>query len=511
MSSGARRHGEAQARTAGDMSGAGKTYLALDLGAESGRAIAGTFDGERLSLREVHRFPNAPVRRDNSLHWDLPALFDEVKQGVAAAANTYNDDLVSVGVDTWGVDYGLFDEQGGLMDLPHQYRDPRTAGIQDSLIERLGKDFLYEQTGIQLMEINTLYQPLSESPERLTQASRLLFIPDLINYWLTGVVSTERTFASTSQLYDVRKRDWAYPLLDAVGLPSHMLGDIRDAGESLGPILPQVAKETGGSGVNVVLPGTHDTASAVAAVPASERKWAFLSSGTWSLLGVETREPVMNEAAKTFELGNEVGVLGTVRPLKNILGLWLVQQCRATWEAQGNTYSYAGLMGMAEASAPFSAIINPDDPSFLLAGDMPSRIADFCARSGQTPPSTRGEVVRTILESLALRYRVVLETIENIVDTRLDTLHIVGGGGQNLLLNQFTADAVGRPVVVGPVEATAAGNVLMQLVATGQISSLEEGREIIRRSFELTPYFPEDCDVWGQAYERFQTISLDRR
>ena len=489
------------------MSAEGKTYLALDLGAESGRAIAGTFDGERLALREAHRFPNVPVRQGESFHWDLPALFDEVKRGIAAACQTYTDGLVSVGVDTWGVDYGLLDGDGTLMGLPHQYRDPRTAGIQDSVLDRLGKDFLYEQAGIQLMEMNTLYQLLSEPPERLSQASRLLFIPDLINYRLTGVMSTEHTFASTSQLYDVRRRDWAYPLLDAVGLPSHMLGEIRGAGESLGPVLPKVVDETGASGVDVVLPGTHDTASAVAAVPGGEGTWAFLSSGTWSLLGVETPEPVMNDAAKAFELGNEVGVLGTVRPLKNISGLWLVQQCRATWEAQGNPYSYAELTRMADASTPFAAIIDPDDPSFTPAGDMPTRIADFCRRSGRTPPSTRGEVVRTILESLALRYRMALEAIEDIVDSRIDTLHIVGGGGQNLLLNQFTANAVGRPVVVGPVEATAAGNVLMQMAASGEISSLAEGREVIRRSFELTTYLPEEGDVWGEAYERFQRMS----
>ena len=493
------------------MSDEGKTYLALDLGAESGRAIAGTFKGERLALREVHRFPNVPVRRGSSMHWDLPALFKEVKQGIAAAAAQFGDNLISVGIDTWGVDYGLLDGDGALMGLPHQYRDPRTAGIQDSVIKRLGRDYLYEQTGIQLMEMNTLYQLLAEPPERLAQASRLLFIPDLINYRLTGVMSTERTFASTSQLYDVRKRDWAYALLDAVGLPSHVLGDIRDAGESLGPLQPEVAEETGAGGVNVVLPGTHDTASAVAAVPAGEGSWAFLSSGTWSLLGVETPEPVMNEAATAFELGNEVGVLGTMRPLKNISGLWLVQQCRATWDAQGHPHSYAELTRMAEKPPPFTAIIDPDDPSFTTAGDMPARIADFCARNGQTPPSTRGEFVRTILESLALRYRMVLETIESIVNRRQDTLHVVGGGGQNVLLNRFTANAVGRPVVVGPVEATAAGNILMQMVASGEIASLAEGREIIRRSFELTTYLPEDAAEWDEAYERFQGLSQLRK
>ncbi len=485
------------------MSGGSKTYLALDLGAESGRAIAGSFDGERLTLREAHRFPNVPVRRGDSMHWDLPALFEEVKGSIAAAASMYADSLVSVGVDTWGVDYGLLDGRGKLLGLPYQYRDPRTAGIQDSVMERLGRDFLYEQSGIQLMEMNTLYQLLSEPPDRLDQSSRLLFIPDLINYWLTGRMATERTFASTSQMYDVDKADWAYPLLDAVGLPSHMLGNIRDAGESLGPLLPRVAEETGARDVDVVLPGTHDTASAVAAVPAGDYGWAFLSSGTWSLLGIETPGPVMNERARAFELGNEVGVLGTMRPLKNISGLWLVQQCRATWEAEGDSFSYSELTRLAETSTSFSALIDPDDPSFTPAGDMPSRVVDFCLTTGQEPPRTRGEMVRTILESLALRYRMVQEAIEGIIEERKETLHIVGGGGQNLLLNQFTANAVGRKVVVGPVEATAAGNILMQMFSDGEISSLAEGREIVRRSFEPTTYLPEDTDEWDEAYERF--------
>ncbi len=488
------------------MSVGGKIYLALDLGAESGRAIAGTFDGERLTLHEVHRFPNVPVRRGDSMHWDLPALFDEVKRGIAVAASIFGNDLVSVGVDTWGVDYGLVDGQGKLLGLPYQYRDPRTAGIQDTVMERLVRDFLYEQSGIQLMEMNTLYQLLSEPPDRLDRAVRLLFIPDLINYRLTGHMATERTFASTSQLYDVGKADWAYPLFDAVELPSHIFGDIRDAGESLGTLLPRVAGETGASGVDVVLPGTHDTASAVAAVPAGEDSWAFLSSGTWSLLGIETPGPVMNERAKAFELGNEVGVLGTVRPLKNISGLWLVQQCRATWEAEGDSFSYTELSRMAEASAPFSALIDPDDPSFTQAGDMPSRIVEFCLKAGQRPPTTRGEMVRTVLESLALRYRMVLEAIEDINEERKETLHIVGGGGQNFLLNQFAAKAVGRQVVVGPVEATAAGNILMQMFSDGEIATLGEGRDIIRRSFDLTTYIPEDSDEWDEAYERFLRI-----
>jgi rhamnulokinase len=485
---------------------AGKTYLAIDLGAESGRAIAGTFDGEHLSLREIHRFPNVPVELADGVHWNLPALFDEIKVGIAKAAQQFGSGLVSIGVDSWGVDYGLLDERGQLMGLPFQYRDKRTNGIHDSVVERLGKDLLYEWAGVQLMPMDTLYQLLAEPPERLTEALSLLFIPDIVNYWLTGVQTSERSFASTSQFYNPRKKDWAYPLIDALDLPHHMLQDIQDAGTRVGQLLDKVAEETGAHGVELVLPGTHDTASAVAAVPAGEGTWAFLSSGTWSLLGIETLEPIMNEKAKAFELGNEIGVCGTVRPLKNIPGMWLVQQCRARWASQGFSYSYAELAELASNSRPFAAIINPDDPSFVPPGDMPSHIAAFCERTGQTPPVTEGEIVRTILESLALRYRMVLEAIEDIAGYRIDTLHIVGGGGQNRLLNQFTANAIGRPVVVGPVEATAAGNILMQMMAIGEIDSLAEGREVIRRSFGLSTYEPIDAEDWTRRYSTFSGI-----
>lgn len=488
------------------MSNTGKAYLAIDLGAESGRVIAGTFDSERLVLRVVHRFANIPVEQADGAHSNLPALFDEIKVGITKAAQQFGGDLVSVGVDSWGVDYGLLNGRGQLMGLPFQYRDARTDGIHDSVVERVGRDFLYEQAGVQLMPMDTLYQLLAEPPERLADASSLLFIPDIINYWLTGVQVTERSFASTSQFYDPRKKDWAYPLLDALQLPHHMLQEIQDAGTILGPLLEEVAVETGAHGVDVVLPGTHDTASAVAAVPAGEGMWAFLSSGTWSLLGIETPEPIMNEKARAFELGNEIGVCGTVRPLKNIAGLWLLQQCRATWESQGSLYSYAELAELANASRPFVAVINPDNPSFVPPGDMPSRIAAFCEQTGQTPPSTKGEMVRTVLESLAFSYRMVLEAIEDIVGYDIGTLHIVGGGGRNHLLNQFTANAISHPVIVGPVEATAAGNILMQLIAMGEIESLAEGREVVRRSFDLTTYEPRDMGVWDDAYGRFLDV-----
>jgi rhamnulokinase len=488
-----------------------KTYLAIDLGAESGRAIAGTFDGERLSLSEIHRFANVPIQEDDGTHWDMPTLFHEIKIGITKGAELFGGGLVSIGVDSWGVDYGLLDERGQLMGLPFQYRDKRTIGIHDNIVERLGKDFLYEQAGVQLMPMDTLYQLLAEPPERIADASSLLFIPDIINYWLTGVQVVERSFASTSQFYDPRKKDWAYSLLDALELPQHMLQDIQDAGTTIGPLLDHIADETGAHGVDVVLPGTHDTASAVAAVPAGEGTWAFLSSGTWSLLGIETLKPIMNEKARAFELGNEIGVCGTVRPLKNIPGMWLIQQCRAAWESEGSSYSYAELSDLASSSRPFVAIIDPDDPSFVPPGDMPSRIAAFCERTGQTAPVTEGEIVRTILESLAFRYRMVLEAIEDIAGYRTDTLHIVGGGGQNHLLNQFTANAIGRPVVVGPVEATATGNILMQMMAKGEIALLAEGREVVRRSFGLSTYEPIDAEDWNRQYSTFSSIIVSAK
>lgn len=491
--------------------GQSKKYLAFDLGAESGRAIVGTFDGDRLALQEIHRFPNTPVRRGGSIYWNLPALFEHITQAISLSSDLFRGALVSLGVDTWGIDYGLLDGNGKMMGLPYQYRDPRTEGIRDAVVERLGKEFLYDQTGVQLMPINTLYQLLAEPPDRLDEACDLLFIPDLVNYLLTGVKTTERTFASTSQLYDPRKRDWAVPLLDALDLPRRILQDIGDAGDRLGPLSKRIAHDTGASAVEVVLPGTHDTASAVAAAPAGVGTWAFLSSGTWSVLGIETTRPLMDEMARSLEIGNEIGVCGTVRPLKNISGLWPIQQCRAAWMRDTQPLSYADLTRMAEESTRFVAVIDPDDPSFVQPGHMPARIAEFCERTQQAPPSNRGETVRTIMESLALRYRMVIDAIEGVAGQSIDTLHIVGGGGKNLLLNQFTANSIGRPVVVGPIEATAAGNILMQLLAMGEISSLSEGREIIRRSFDLTVYFPEDVDEWDDAYDRFRSMIQNAR
>ena len=489
--------------------GRAKVYIAVDLGAESGRVVAGLFDGQSLELRELHRFPNTPLEEDDGLHWDIDRLFSDIKTGIAEAAGRYGSRVVSIGVDTWGVDYGLLDRDGRLLGKPFHYRDRRNDGMMGRAVRLLGRDAIYDATGIQFLFVNTLYQLLAEkerSDPVLHRADCLLFIPDLINYWLTGRKVNERTNASTSQFYDPIKRQWATGLLDRLDLPVDILCDIAEPGTRLGPLMEDVAGETGAGGVEVVLPGTHDTASAVAAVPAGRGRWAFLSSGTWSLLGIETTHPVITPKSRELDLANEIGVCGTVRLLKNVAGLWLVQQCRNTWESRGKSLGYTELAEMAGSAPPFSAIIDPNHGAFVRPGDMPGRISDYCEETGQQPPSSRGALVRTILESLALRYRAVLEGLEEAVGYRVDTVHLVGGGARNALLNQFTANSVHREVVAGPVEATSTGNILMQLIATGEIGSLREGRDIVRRSFEIATYSPLDTAAWDAAYERFQEL-----
>ena len=486
-----------------------KVCLAIDLGAESGRVVAGLFDGQRLRLEEMHRFSNVPIEENGGLHWDTHRLFTNIKVGIVKAAGRFGHQLTSIGVDTWGCDYALIDKQGRLLGKPFHYRDRRIHGVRDRVIGILGRDSIYQATGIQFLPSNTIYQLVAEkeSPDsNLDRADSLLFIPDLINYWLTGRKVSERTFASTSQLYDPRKREWAAHLLEALGLPTDILCDIAEPGTRLGPLLKTLADETGAGSVKVVLPGTHDTASAVAAVPAEKGKWAYLSSGTWSLLGVETPSPVITPTTSELALANEVGVCNTIRLLKNISGLWLVQQCRATWESQGESLSYDQLTEMAEMAIPFAAIINPDNEAFLPPGDMPARICAYCERTGQQPPPSKGAVVRTILESLALRYRKVLADVEKAVGYRVDVLYIVGGGAQNQLLNQFAANSLRRKVVAGPVEATSVGNIMVQLMAMGEIDSLQAGRDLIRRSFKLMTYHPTDTASWDTAYQRFSRL-----
>lgn len=489
-----------------------QVYLAADLGAESGRVIAGLFDGRKLVLKEMHRFPNVTCALPDGLHWDSPRLFHEIKTGIRAAVAEYGRAVASVGVDTWGVDFGLMDGAGAPTGLPSCYRDERTAGMMKQAFRKVPREKIYAQTGIQFMELNTLYQLLAMVRKRapaLTSADRLLFTPDLMNYWLTGVMAHERTIASTSQCYNPKTGRWAKSLLRALDIPERLFGEILNPGTPLGPLRKVVADEVGHSGLLAIAVGGHDTASAVAAVPAAQGSFAYLSSGTWSLIGVERSSPIINAAALNANLTNECGVEGTIRLLKNIMGLWLIQQCRATWRAKGGEWSYEELARLAGKAKPFTAVVDPMDPSFFPPGDMPARIRAYCARTGQRAPADRGTILRVARESLALAYRKALEQISAVTGERPSVLHIVGGGIQTSLQNQMAADATGLPVVAGPVEATAAGNILVQMMARGDLRSLREGRELVRRSFGVETYEPRRQTAWDEAYARFRGLTGD--
>lgn len=487
-----------------------KKLLAFDLGAESGRGVLGLFDGQRLRLEVVHRFPNGPVRTLDTLHWDVLRLYGEMLMGLRRGAAEHGG-IDALGVDTWGVDFALLGRGGTLLGNPRHYRDPHTENIVESALARVPRMDVFRQTGIQFMRFNTLFQLLALQRDRsplLDVAESLLFIPDLFNYFFTGIKVNEYTDASTSQLLDPAARNWAYGLVKAFGLPEKILGTIVAPGTVLGPLRPAVITETGAGAVPVIAPASHDTASAVAAVPATSERWAYLSSGTWSLMGVELAQPLVNDKALQFNFTNEGGVGGTIRLLKNIMGLWLVQECRRAWERAGQVFSYDDLTRLAEAAPPFASVVNPDDASFLLPPSMPAALADFCRRTGQLGPTEPGAVVRCALEGLALRYRWVLERLEELTGQRLEVIHVVGGGSQNSLLCQFTADACNRPVLAGPVEATAIGNVLVQALGLGLLGTLADAREVVRRSFEVRTFEPQRSEAWQRPYERFLSFLL---
>jgi rhamnulokinase len=491
-------------------------YLALDLGAESGRAVLGRFDGDALQLDTLHRFPNGPVTVMGRLYWDVLRLWAELKQGLALYRREHGADLDGIGLDTWGVDFALLGADGALLANPHHYRDPHTDGMLEAAFARVPREEIFEATGIQFMQINTLYQLLAMrlgGDPALDAARTLLMMPDLFNYWLTGVKACEFSDATTTQFYDPRRSAWARPLLERMGLPTDILPPVIQPGTAVGPLLPAVAEEVGlaapeysRANTTVIAPACHDTGSAVAAVPARGEDFAYISSGTWSLMGVEAMEPVITPESLASNVTNEGGVCGTFRLLKNIMGLWLVQECRRTWAQEGREYSYAELAAMAAQAAPFGPLVEPDSHDFLAPGDMPARIRAFCARTGQDVPETEGAVVRCALESLALTYRWVLEKLEVMTSRALRAIHVVGGGSQNGLLCQLTADATRRPVIAGPVEATAMGNILMQALARGRIASLAEGREVVRRSCEVVTYEPRESAGWDDAYGRFLAI-----
>ena len=483
-----------------------ENYLAFDLGAGSGRAILGRFDGERLLLEELHRFPNDPIRVHGHLHWDVLGLFSEMKTGLTKAAS---QKPVSLGADTWGVDFALLDDSGGLISNPYCYRDSRTNGVMDQVFANVSREDIFNATGLQFMEINTLFQLYSmKGSQALETASSFLMMPDLFHYWLSGRPVCEYTDASTSQCLDPRCRTWATGLLSRLGLPTAILPEIVPPGTALGDLLPDIAAECGlaerGAGVmQVVAPAAHDTASAVSAISDQGGDWAYLSSGTWSLLGCEATEPQVTPAVLDRDFTNEGGAWGKTLLLKNICGLWMLEECRREWSRQGVDTNYEGLCSNAAAAEPFRSLIDVDDPSFVAPGDMPARIAAHCTRRGQSAPETPGQFARCIFESLALTYRLVLADLQQITGRPIRRLHIVGGGSKNALLCQYAADATGMAVEAGPVEATALGNVLLQAVAAGRLSGPTEARDLVRRSVQLTTYDPiGDQDAWRQAAER---------
>jgi rhamnulokinase len=480
-------------------------YLAFDLGAESGRLMLGTLAEGRLSLEEIHRFPNVPVKAGGALHWNMERLFEEIKAGLRKAA-TRKVTFASLSTDSWGVDYLLFDAHGAIIPPTFHYRDARTARGVERVRRLVSWEKIFAETGIQFMPLNTIYQLAAESPERLERAQQLLLIGDGINYLLCGVARAEQSLASTSQLYNPRTRGWSHPLLDALSLPARLFPPICSSGTPLGPLKSELAREVGLPALDVIASCSHDTGAAVAAVPAGGGQWAYLSSGTWSLMGVELAKPIITDQCRELNFTNEIGYGNSVRLLKNISGLWLVQECRRRWASDGNDYDYAALTRLAAGAPPFVSLINPADPRFLAPENMPGAIAGFCRETGQPVPATPGATIRCALESLALLYRRTLLQIEQLLGDRIQRLHIVGGGSRNALLNQFTANALQIPVLAGPVEATAAGNVLVQALALGHLPSLAAARQIVNASLEITAVEPCDMAEWQSQSERFSKL-----
>jgi rhamnulokinase len=480
-------------------------FLAVDLGAESGRAVLGRYEGGRLKLEEIHRFPNEILALDGRLHWNIYVLLAEVKKALKICAAEAGPRLDGLAVDTWGVDFGLVARDGTLLGLPYSYRELGNRAAMEAFFRKVGPERIYRLTGIQFLPFNSLFQLYRLSRDRssvLAAASRLLFMPDLFHYLLTGRQATEYTIASTSQLLDPRTRTWSRTLLRSAGIPPSLLLDPVAPGTVLGPLLGSIAAETGLGRVPVIATATHDTAAAVAAVPADSPSFAYISSGTWSCQGVELSEPVVSGATLAHNFTNEGGVEGTIRLLKNVMGLWLVQGCRKIW-ARRNAYSYEELTRLAEEAPPFRGLIDPDAPDFLNPPDMPRAINAFLSRTGQAPLASPAAFVRAILESLALKYRFVVEEIREVVGRPVERLHIVGGGSKNRLLNRFTADATGLTVVAGPAEATSAGNILVQLKARRLVRDRAEMRAVVRASFPLRVYRPRPDPAWADAYRRF--------
>jgi len=486
--------------------------LAIDIGASGGRVILGQFDGRQIKIEETYRFTNSPIRVGESVYWNVLYLLEEVKKGLRLTAKEYCPEPASIGLDTWGTDFSLISKNGSLVDNPRSYRDPRTDGIMDKAFQKIPRSEIYRQTGVQFMQFNSLYQlysmVVSESPD-LKIAGTFLMVPDLFNYWLSGEKVCEFTNATTTQFYNPVKGGWAYELLESLNIPTSIFPAIQQPAAVLGDLSSWMQNDTGLKNIPIIAVASHDTASAACAVPASHDKYAFLSSGTWSLLGAEVNQPVINEAGLKHNLSCYGGVCDTFLVWKNIQALWLLQECQRTWSESGSNYSHRDLIALARTAQPFFAVIDSDDRLFLDPGDMPSKIRLFCERTHQQPPETPGAVTRCIFESLALKYRWVFENLQKVIGVQLDTIHLVGGGSKNKYLAQFTADATARRVLAGPSEATAIGNLVTQLIALGQLDSLEDAREVIRNSFETDEYEPINPRNWNDPYQIFLDLMAD--
>ena len=484
------------------------SLAAVDLGAQSGRVALGSFDGSRLDVREVHRFDNEPIERDGALRWDVEHLRREVVAGLRAAARDTAID--SVAVDSWAIDFGLVDAEGRLLELPTHYRDNRRARSVPDVLGRVPARELYDRTGIQLLPINTIFELAGMVLERdpaLAGADALLLIPDLFHFWLCGSRTTELTNATTTQCFDPGRGDWAVDLLERLGVPTHVLPEVVPPGTRLGPVSPEVAEETGLGSAAVIAAATHDTASAVVAVPFRGSDAVFLSVGTWSLVGMEVDRPVMTDETFAANLTNEGGVAGTYRLLRNVTGLWLLHESRRTWASEGHDLGFDELVGLGAEAPPFGSLVDPNADAFLEPGDMPARIRAYCRQTGQPEPESIGAIVRCILESLALKHAATVAVLGTVTGTSPAELHVVGGGARNRLLCEWTANAAGLPVLAGPEEATLAGNLLVQAMALGEIGSLNEARDVVRASFEPAVYEPHDSSAWHEARERFVELS----
>lgn len=481
-------------------------YLACDLGAESGRLMLGTLCEGKLMLEEIHRFSNIPLRDVNSMQWDIAALFNELKKGLKKAASLCLP-ISSLSCDTWGVDYLLFDAAGKVMKPAFHYRDPRSEIGVKNVNDKIDWPAIFAETGVQFMSFNSIFQLAAEAPGRLESADKLLMVGDGFNFLLSGVAMAEESAASTSQLYNPHARNWSGKLIQTLGIPEPLFPSIVPSGTRLGSLRKEICSETGFSDLEIIAGCSHDTAAAVAAVPASGSHWAYISSGTWSLLGVESRVPIINDTCRELNFTNEIGHGGSVRLLKNIIGLWMVQECRREWAKEGGEFDYAELATLAAAENPFVSLINPADPRFVSPDKMPQRISAYCRETSQPVPRNEGAMIRCVLESLALLYRRTLREVERITGSRVRELHIVGGGSKNALLNQFTANAAEIDVLAGPSEATATGNILVQAIALGHLPGLQAARDVVKSSMEMVAYEPQDGEAWKSAYERFEALT----